>query len=111
MVGTRFSALRTVASNTTVVNSVVVWHHILSNEGGHSVADSGPEGAQIVDGGVGGGGRTSFSTLYSLRSTPAGQRLFAGLTLGSRAQELLAVGRSGGQRHTLWYPAFSGESH
>jgi hypothetical protein len=32
-------------SSTTVVNSVVVWHYILSNEGGHSVADSGSEDA------------------------------------------------------------------
>ena len=31
--------------STTVVNSVVVWHYILSNEGGHSVADSGSEDA------------------------------------------------------------------
>src|SRR5215210_9069669 len=92
-------------TNTTVVNSMIVWHHVLSDEGGRDAADGGSEDGEVVDRGAGGGERMPLGAFRPLRGAPAGARLSARLALGNRAKELLAVGRSGGQRHAVRYSA------
>src|SRR5215208_6053429 len=91
--------------STTVVNSMIVWHHVLSDEGERDAKNGGPEDGEVVVRGAGGGQRMPLGAFRPLRGAPAGARLSARLALGNRAKERLAVGRSGGQRHALRYSA------
>src|SRR5918995_2603630 len=94
--------------STTVVNSMAVWHDVLSYEGGCYDADGGSEDGEFVDRGVGGGKRTPLGALHSFRGSSTGMRLPARFALQGRAKKRLAVGRGCGQRHALRHPAFAG---
>src|SRR5215211_3870804 len=79
---------------------MIVWHHALPDEGGDDATDGGAQDGEVVERGTGSGGQSSLGALCPLRGAPAGPRLSAWLALRGRAQELLAVGRSG--RAAAW---------
>jgi pimeloyl-ACP methyl ester carboxylesterase len=53
--------------STTVVNSMIVWHHVLSDEGGRDAADGGSEDGEVVDRGAGGSERMPLGAFRPLR--------------------------------------------
>src|SRR5688572_17939541 len=64
-----------IESNTTVVNSMIVWHYVVSDEGGRDAPDGGSEDGEVVDRGTGGAQRMPLGAFRPLRGAPAGARL------------------------------------